>query len=207
LLAGAGRRAERLGVRNVRWVRARAEELPAGLGRFQAVLFAQSFHWTDRERVAATVREMLDPGGAFVLMSDLKQPRADPAPLPHPSTPWPRIGELVRRYLGPVRRAGQGVLVNGTPGGEELVLAAAGFDNFPRLVVPAGEVLARSADDVVAWVFSRSDSAPHLFGGRLRQFERDLREVLRATSPSGVFAEQVPDTEIRTWTRPTGQPP
>ncbi|AXL92680.1 hypothetical protein C4J65_33660 [Streptomyces sp. CB09001] len=48
----------------VRWVRARAEELPAGLGDFTVATLAQSFHWMDRDLVAATVRGMLRPRGA-----------------------------------------------------------------------------------------------------------------------------------------------
>jgi SAM-dependent methyltransferase len=108
MLAEAEREARRRGVTNARWVTARAEDLPAGLGEFRVVVFAQSFHWTDRDRVAATVLEMLEPGGAFVHMSDLKNPPAEPAPLPLPAPPFAQISDLVRRYLGPVRRAGQG---------------------------------------------------------------------------------------------------
>ncbi|WP_182908800.1 class I SAM-dependent methyltransferase [Microbispora sp. H13382] len=205
MLAEAGRQAERRGVTNARWLAARAEDLPAGLGTFRTVLFAQSFHWTDRDRVAATVLEMLEPGGAFVHMSDLQKPPAEPAPPPLPAPPYARIGDLVRRYLGPVRRAGQGTLANGTPDREDLVLARAGFENFERHVVPAGEVADRTADDIVAWVFSRSDSAPHLFGDRLGDFERDLRAVLRQASPDGRFAERPPATEIMIWRKPPGE--
>lgn len=202
MLAEAGRQAERRGVTNARWATARAEDLPAGLGTFGAVVFAQSFHWTDRDRVAATVLGMLEPGGAFVHMSDLKNPPAEPPPPPLIAPPHERIGDLVRRYLGPERRAGRGTLVNGTPGGEDLVLARAGFENFERHVVPAGEVVDRTADDIVAWVFSRSDSAPHLFGAELEDFERELRAVLRETSPDDRFAERLPATEIKIWRKP-----
>lgn len=205
MLAEAGQMAERRGVGNARWVAARAEDLPAGLGEFRAVVFAQSFHWTDRDRTAAAVREMLEPGGAFVHVSDLRNPLAAAAPLPRPAPPYERIGELVRRYLGPVRRAGQGALVNGTPNREDLVLARAGFENFRRHVVPAGDVVDRPVDAVVAWVFSRSDSAPHLFGDRLADFERDLRALLREASSDGRFAERLPPTEIMTWRKPPGE--
>lgn len=51
--AEAGRQARHRGVTNARWVSARAEDLPAGLREFRVVVFAQSFHWADRERVAA----------------------------------------------------------------------------------------------------------------------------------------------------------
>jgi hypothetical protein len=189
-------------VTNTRWTAARAEDLPAGLGEFRVVVFAQSFHWTDRDRVAATVREMLEPGGTFVHISDLKNPPAAPTPLPLPAPPYAQIGELVRRYLGPVRRAGQGTLVNGTPNREDLVLAKAGFEHFERHVVPAGDVVVRTADDIVAWAYSRSDSAPHLFGDRREEFERDLRAVLRQASPDNRFAEHLPPTEIMTWRAP-----
>jgi SAM-dependent methyltransferase len=191
--------AERRNVTNAHWVAARAEDLPAGLGTFRVVLFAQSFHWTDRDRVAATVMEMLEPEGVFVHMSDFKNPPPVPTPLPHPTPPNAQIRELVQRYLGSIRRAGQGTLVNGTPDREDLVLARAGFTNVARHVVPAGQVVSRTADDIVAGVFSRSDSAPHLFGDRLQDFERDLRAVLRRASPNGLFAEHLPPTEIMTW--------
>jgi SAM-dependent methyltransferase len=201
MLAEAERQAAVRGHTNTRWVRALAEDLPAGLGEFRVVVFANSFQWTDRDRVAATVREMLTPDGAFVHMSDLKDPPAT-VPLPRPAVPYDRITGLVQRYLGPVRRAGRGTLVAGTPDGEDLVLARAGFPSLDRHVVPAGYAVERSADDVVAWVFSLSSSAPHLFGDRLDAFERDLRGVLRDASPeSGRFAEVVPPTELRIWRR------
>jgi SAM-dependent methyltransferase len=202
MLAEAERLAERRGLTNARWIAGRAEDLPAGLGEFRVVVFAQSFHWTDRDQVAATVLEMLEPGGAFVHLSDLKNPPAVPTPLPLPAPPYEQISELVRSYLGPVRRAGQGKLVNGTPGREGLVLAWAGFVDFERRVVPAGHVVDRPADDVVAWVFSRSDSAPHLFGDRLPDFERDLRALLQEVAPGNHFAEHLPPTEIMTWRKP-----
>ncbi|MEU6549012.1 class I SAM-dependent methyltransferase [Streptomyces sp. NPDC046915] len=204
MLAEAQRRAGRRGVTNARWVTARAEDLPAGLGEFRVVVFAQSFHWTERDRVAAAVLRMLEPQGAFVHISDLKNRPAEPTPLPLPDPPYARIGDLVRRYLGPVRRAGQGTLADGTLGREDLVLARAGFGDFERHVVPGGEVVHRGADDIVAYVFSRSDSAPHLFGDRLGEFERDLRAVLRQASPDGRFAEHLPPTEIMTWRKPRG---
>jgi hypothetical protein len=122
-----------------------------------------------------------------------------------PAPPYAQIGDLVRRYLGPLRRAGQGTLVNGTPNREDLVLARAGFERFERHVVPAGEVVNRTADDIVAWAFSRSDSAPHLFGDRLEDFERDLRTVLQQASPDNRFAEHLPATEIMSWRKPHGE--
>jgi len=182
-----------------RWVRARAEQLPAGLGTFDVATFGQSFHWMDRDLVAATIRHMLRPGGALVHITDVRTATVTVGGLPYPPAPETGVDELVKRCLGPVRRAGQGVLPHGTPGGEAEVFRRAGFFGPEHRVVPAGQALVRTVDDVVAGVFSRSYSAPHLFGTRRDAFEADLRDLLRKTSPSGRFSELRPDTEIFVW--------
>lgn len=203
MLAEAARRAAAAGIANAHWVRARAEELPAGLGSYRVATFAQSFHWMDRSRVAAIIFDMLEPGGAFVHISDVKdEPSGPDLDLPYPSPPAAAIRELVRRYLGPIPRAGQGVLRYGSPDGEAAVLTGAGFAGPSYVRIPAGGVSVRSADDVVAWVYSLSSSAPHLFGERREAFETELRQVLHDASPADRFAEQPPDTEAFIWRSP-----
>ncbi|MFL9652403.1 class I SAM-dependent methyltransferase [Streptomyces sp. PB17] len=205
MLAEAARGAAELEVAGkVRWVRARAEELPAGLGDFTVATLAQSFHWMDRGPVAATVRGLLRPGGALVHISDLKGETRAVDGLPYPPVPRAAIDRLVRGCLGPVRRAGRGLLPRGTPSGEDAVLAGAGIAGPYRHVVPGGQAMVRTCDDVVAEVFSMSFSAPHLFGARLAGFEADLRRLLRDASPSGRFSERRPGTEVFVWPRGAG---
>jgi SAM-dependent methyltransferase len=205
MLAEGARRAAKAGIENITWVCARAEDLPAGLGTFRVATFAQSFHWMDRDRVAALVLEMLEPGGALIHISDHKGAGARDRShdtLPHSLPPYEAIRELIRRYLGPVPRAGQGLLRYGSPDGEAIVLRNAGFKHPERLLIPAGGVQVRDIDDIVAWVYSLSGSAPHLFGDRLQEFEVDLRHLLHDLTPSGLFAEQPPDTEVFVWRKP-----
>jgi hypothetical protein len=153
----------------------------------------------DRERVASTVYDMLEPDGAVVHISDLKEPRSNLLALPYPTPPYDAITQLVRRYLGPVPRAGQGVLRYGSASGEAAIFTAAGFRGPERLVIPAFEPFIRSTDDVIAWVYSLSGSAPHLFGERLPEFEDELRALLATASPEGRFADQPLDTEVFIW--------
>ncbi|MFI7405373.1 class I SAM-dependent methyltransferase [Streptomyces sp. NPDC049541] len=207
MIAEATREAATRGVTGkAQWVQARAEDLPAGLGRFTVATFAQSFHWMDRDLVAATTRNMLQPGGALVHISDLKTESRTVEGLPHPAVPYAAIDELVRHYLGPVRRAGRGVLPQGTPGGEAAVLARAGFAGPQRHVVPGGQALERTGDDVVAGVFSMSFSAPHLFGTRREEFEADLSRLLREVSPADRFSERQPSTEVFVWWNDPAEP-
>ncbi len=182
------------------WRQLRAEELPAGLGTFRVVTFAQSFHWMDQPVVARRVGPMIEPGGAWVHVSattDRGVPGDDPLPWPRP--PWDRVEALVARHLGPVRRAGQGLLPGGTRSGEEDVLRSAGFTGPRRVEVVRGDIVVRDADEVVAAVFSLSSSAPHLFAGRQAEFEAEVRGVLAEASPAGLFAERARDVALAIW--------
>ncbi|MFD8808557.1 class I SAM-dependent methyltransferase [Streptomyces sp. NPDC059597] len=183
------------------WVRARAEELPGGLGAFDVAAFGQSFHWMDRPRVAATVRDLLRAGGALVHVAEVKGGGGG-GETGWPRVPYEGIARLVKEYLGPVRRAGCGVLPRGTPGGESAVFRWAGFQGPERYVVQGAGELTRGEDDVVAWVFSLSSSAPRLFGRRVAAFEAELRGVLRGRSPQGWFSEWGPDTDVMVWRAP-----
>lgn len=197
MLAEAARHAGRRGVTNVRWVPGRAEDLPAlTLGRFALVTFAQSFHWTDREAVAEVVYDLLEPGGVLALISHMVEGRpAPPSPPGAPPIPHEEIKAAIARYLGPARRAGQGVA--SLPSERfEVVLARTRFGQ-PRTVYLDGRAdLIQSVEDVLANVHSMSYAAPPLFGDRLAAFDADLRALLTATSPAGTFWDWPGDTEV-----------
>jgi SAM-dependent methyltransferase len=203
MIVAAAQEAAHAGIGNVRWVHLRAEELPAGLGRFHLVTFAQSFHWMDRKTVAAAAHGMLTADGACVHVHATTH-RGDQSsdPLVHPRPPYAEIGELVSDYLGPVRRAGQGELPDGTPADEAEIFRQAGFAGPTRLEPETAHVVTRSEDEIVASTLSLSSAAPHLFGERLGAFEGDLRRLLRRVSPAGRFAERTRDAALDIW-RPT----
>ena len=192
--------AGRAGVDTVDWRHLRAEDLTTDLGAFRVVTFAQSFHWMDQSLVARAVRELLEPDGAWVhVFATTHRGAPGDDTLPHPRPPWDGIDALVARYLGPVRRAGQGLLPHGTAGGEEDVMRAAGYRGPWRLPVARGEVVDRTTDEVVAAVLSLSSSAPHLFADRLAAFEDDLRGLLADASATGLFSERTLDIELVIW--------
>lgn len=205
MLAEASRLAAQAQVRNVSWRHLRGEELPDGLPRPAVVTFAQSFHWMDRPRVAAAVRAMLRVDGALVHVGGTTHEGIDDHPGVHedrgllrPRPPRQAIRELVQRYLGPQRRAGQGVLPSGTPGDEDEVFRAAGFSRPQRLEVP-GRVVERTAEQVAASVYSLSSAAPHLFGDRLDAFDDDLRKLLAGASDDGRFHEPMGPITASIW--------
>ncbi len=78
-------------------------------------------------------------------------------------------------------------------------MVAAGFQGPARREVGGGRVLDRTEDEVVASVYSRSSTAPHLLGDRLAEFETDLRALLRRTAPEGHFSERTQEIALVIW--------
>ena len=54
----------------------------------------------------------------------------------------------------------------------------------------------RDAESVLSGYLSLSSSAPHLFGDQVDDFASEVRDVLAATSPAGVFWDWPGDTEV-----------
>ncbi len=199
MLVEAARQAGARGVYNAQWRQLRAENLPADLPRASVVTLAQSFHWMDRRRVASAVRSLLEPGGAAVhVHANTHEGFDTDTDLPHPRPPREHIAELVRRYLGPHRRAGQGVLTAGTAEPEDTVYRTAGFTGPQRREIP-GRIVDRTADEIAASVYSLSSSAPHLFGDRFVQFDEELRHLLADASGDGQFSEQMRSIVVDIW--------
>ena len=196
MLAEGRRVADERGITNIRWVQAVAENLPgAAPGPYRLVTFGQSLHWTDEARVAEAVYDMLDPGGALAMIVHEVEGRPKPPSPGQPSIPHAEIQALVEKYLGPTRRAGQGVAPVLTHRFAD-VLVRTRFGAPRSVFVPGIPDLLRDSESVLSGYLSMSSSAPHLFGDRLEDFTREVRELLASRSPEGVFWDWPGDTEI-----------
>jgi SAM-dependent methyltransferase len=198
MIAEGRRAAEERGIANVTWVQALAEDLPgAAPGTYRVVTFGSSFWWTDEVRVAETVYDMLEAGGALVLINHKPAERpASPSPGP-PPIPHAEIEALVEKYLGSARRAGQGAAPQArTDSADEDAVARTRFGAPRVILVPGLPDLVRDSESVLSGYFSFSFSAPHLFGDRVEAFATEVRELLRARSPQGVFWDWPGDTKV-----------
>ena len=157
MIAEAEVEARRREVTNARWVTVRAEQLPAGLGSFRVATLAQSFHWMDRERVAPILHSMLADAGALVFVhAYTRRDIEPPGMMPHPRPPWDSITEIVRHYLGSETRAGQGL--RDVDPRDHAEFLGPWFSGPTDVSVPDGRVLTRTADQVVAALYSVSSS-------------------------------------------------
>jgi hypothetical protein len=166
----------------------RAEDLPADLPPVDVITFAQSFHWMDRPRVAAAARRALAPGGVLVHVSATTHRGVETG---EQDPPWDAITELVAAYLGPRR-----TVPGDSAGNEEQIYRSAGFDG-PRDIELPGRLVHRSAEDIVAAVYSLSSSTPYLFGDRLAAFDHDLRALLHRAGNG--FSERARPIVLHLW--------
>jgi SAM-dependent methyltransferase len=196
MLAEGERLAGLDGITNVDWIAVRAEDLPPDLGPFRVATLAQSFHWMDRARVAGLVHRELASDGFLVHLNATTHEGVDnDGPMPYPRPPRREIEGLVKRFLGPRRRAGQGTLPHisiseadrGTI--EAKIYQAVGFLGPTRILVP-GPMVVRSVDEVVASVFSLSSAAPHLFGDRRQSSRLHFVNFSRGTALKGSSASR-----------------
>ncbi len=197
MIAEGRRAAQERGIANITWVRALAEDLPgAAPGTYRVVTFGQSFWWTDEVRVAEAVYDMLEPGGALVLVMHKADGRPVPASPGPPAIPHAELEELVEEYLGPTRRAGQGAAPVRAHSADEDAIARTRFGRPRVIFAPGIPDLVRDIESVLSGYFSMSWSAPHLFGDRVDAFAADVRRLLRARSPEGVFWDWPGDTKV-----------
>jgi SAM-dependent methyltransferase len=192
MLREARHAAHAQGAEHIRWIEAVAEDIDRlGVGPCRLVTFGQSFHRTDRHRVADLVYDLLEPDGAIALVCHTVEGRPTPPSTGHPEIPHDEITALIERYLGP--RTGA---ETEEPERWEVSLRSSRFGQATILFAPGRPDLVRDTDSVVAGYFSMSWATPPRFGDDLERFEADLRALLRRHSPDGLFWDWPGDTEI-----------
>jgi hypothetical protein len=65
-----------------------------------------------------------------------------------------------------------------------------------QFFVPGIPDLLRDSESVLSGYFSLASAAPHLFGDRVDDFAREVRELLARRSADGIFWDWPGDTEV-----------
>ena len=143
----------------------------------------RSFHWMNRKRTLAKLYKMVETGGGVVIVSEGRGYGAWTGR----STGWrAALDTTVKIYLGPRRRAGGSYYKPSRKDFADFIRESPfqTFRTYRQKVTFAWDL-----KGIVGYSYSRSLSAKPLFGKRVRAFERDLKQALRAANHSAKFVD------------------
>ncbi len=187
---------------HVRFVCARAEQLPFDPASFRVAVMGQAFHWFDQAAAARALMRILQPGGFCVLVYGWTLSGDPPPGSSYPLPPYAALTELLAgrtsRGLGAATARST---VRTAPGDESGPMETTGFQAFSTVGVAGGQEVISTVDDVIARCLSRSDGAPHRLGRAFTEFSTEATLLLNAVSPTGLFAEQLRDARLDVWVR------
>jgi SAM-dependent methyltransferase len=183
MIAEGGRLAAARGARNIRWLHAKAEDVPPGAGPFRVATIGQAFHWMDRDVVLRRLSDLLVDGGGLALVNPGRR---------RPQESWePVVAEVVAKFLGPpVRHPGSNPQ---EPAHEPALRRSSHFSRFSAFEFPT--TITRDVASIIGWVYSISSSSKPRFGEHAATFEAALSQALWAFNPTGIFEERI-ETEV-----------
>ncbi|MEK7208134.1 MAG: class I SAM-dependent methyltransferase [Patescibacteria group bacterium] len=185
MLAEGKRQAKKQKVKNAVWILSKAENInKKKIGHFRLVAMGASFHWMEEQnKVLQTIYDITESGGGLIFTHN-------------PSSGWRDKGEkwkvvrkqIVQKYLGAKRRAGN-VFYKEKEEYWEDVLDTSPFGGHEEWNYKYP--LSWTLKEVIGYLYATSFASRRLFGNRLADFERELKDALLKIEPSGIFREQV----------------
>ena len=184
MLDEARKQSEKTGAQNILWVLGKAEDVSPELRPVRLTTMGRSFHWMNQAEVLRRIYDVTEKDGGVVIS-------AESAPVwryEEGEESWKKVyKDLVRKYLGPQRRAGGGVYT--PPRDFEKVLDESPFGKHEswehRFTRP------QTPETILGFLYSSSFAQKEFFGDRREDFERELHEGLLKQNPSGNFTENV----------------
>jgi trans-aconitate methyltransferase len=161
--------------------RCSAEEFtPPKDWRADLVTICRAFHWLNQAAVLQRLETQVAPDGAVAIFGDNSFWVA--------SSPWKiAVRSVIQNFLGERRRAGAGVFSHHDRPYSEIMRESA-FNQVEEFRVPVHRVW--STESILGYLYSTSFAAPHLFGGRLGDFEATVTRTLTEFSDDDAFEEE-----------------
>lgn len=168
-------------ISNVKWLHGRAEELSSDWGTFRLTIIAKAFHWMDRESILKILYNSSDTNGGIAIIDNYSEKQ-------EPLLWQQKVNEVVKRWLGDERRAGNSTFIPPKERYEDTV-AKSGFKNVENHIFPAYTHV-WTVETIIGYLYSTSFASKRFFGDNAVQFEYELKSALLDIDSTGVFTEE-----------------
>ncbi|MCA1063691.1 class I SAM-dependent methyltransferase [Rossellomorea sp. AcN35-11] len=147
---------------------------------FHLVTIAKAFHWMDREKVLEELYDMIPPGGGVAIIDEY-----------HPTKtlqPWQaRFHEVVKKWYGPDRRAGNSTYTHPVITHEE-VLSQSSFHLEVHTLPPHD--ITWTIESLLGNLYSTSYGSKRFLGEHVPLFEQEVKEAMLEVCESGEYREE-----------------
>ena len=179
-------------VSNIAWKQGKAEDMSSEPETFKLITFGTCFHWLDAEDTLTRAYAKTSSDGGVAIIDTIAGFWTDN------SIPWKvRRRELIQKYLGKERRAGDGVFTITSPDKFETYLERSDFSRFQTW--NQNWTTEYTVDSLLGNLYSMSFASQRLFGDRLEEFEEEFRTELLKAEPSGIFKDSCRTEALLAW--------
>jgi ubiquinone/menaquinone biosynthesis C-methylase UbiE len=172
-------KAEEAGVRNIRFLTSRAEDLVAPEQTFDLIAIGNAFHRLRRDEVAGKARHWLRPGGCFALLWSWTPWRGE--------APWQQaMSATLDRWMTTMKahdRIPPDWERVKAERPDRVVLQQAGFELVGSYQFPIAYQW--TPEELVGFAYSTSFLSKDVLGGMANAFEEDLKHELTSSDPTG----------------------
>lgn len=176
--------AEKNVVNNIKWVLSKAENISEDLGMFRITTMGASFHWMEKDIVLKKVFDITERDGGIVVVSNNSPILTDKGNDKYKTV----VQETIKKYLGEKRRAGNSYYQHSGERFEDIIGRSKfhGLQTFNHIYKQHWTI-----DEIVGFLASTSFASRRLFGDRIEEFEKELKNKLFQLNPTGKFTETV----------------
>lgn len=143
------------------------------------VTICRAFHWLDQAVVLARLDAHVSPEGAVAIFGDNSFWVAT-------STWKAAVRSVIQDFLGEQRRAGSSTFQHHNRPYSD-IMKESPFREVEEFAIPVTRTW--TADSILGYLYSTSFAAPHLFGGRIDEFDQTVRTTLAKFSDTDTFIE------------------
>ena len=149
------------------------------MGKYDVAVFGSSFHWFDRASILKKLKFVINKGICILGAQSIWNGKSE----------WEKkITELIQKYLGKDRKAGNTTYDIDTP--HEEVLSESEFSDFS-----SNDIIIQNKytiDELIGLIYSTSYGKPEFFGENITQFDEEARSILSKNSDNGVLIQDQP---------------